>query len=113
MGLELANWLIQRGANNLILTSRSGVTTDYQRYVMHRWKTQKANVIITKSDVRKKQDTEFMIEEALALGPVGGVFHLAAVIHFLKMGFQVHEISCDRYFKMLCLIINRTQHKLA
>ena len=79
MGLELANWLIQRGSNNLILTSRSGVTTDYQRYVMHRWKTQGANVIISKRDVRKEEDTKLMIEEALNVGPVGGVFHLAAV----------------------------------
>ena len=81
MGLELANWLIQRGAKNLILTSRSGVTTDYQRYVMNRWKTQGANVVISKRDVRKEHDTKLMLEEALALGPVGGVFHLAAVSH--------------------------------
>ena len=84
MGLELANWLIRRGANNLILTSRSGITTDYQRYVMKRWKTQGASVLISKRDVRKEQDAKLMIEEALALGPVGGVFHLAAVINVSK-----------------------------
>ena len=29
-GLELSKWLVERGAKNLILTSRSGVKTGYQ-----------------------------------------------------------------------------------
>lgn len=30
-GLELAQWLVDRGARSLILTSRSGVRTGYQK----------------------------------------------------------------------------------
>lgn len=32
LGLELANWLIMRGAKMLMLSSRKGVTTSYQQY---------------------------------------------------------------------------------
>lgn len=32
LGLELANWLIMRGAKTLILSSRKGTTTAYQRH---------------------------------------------------------------------------------
>lgn len=31
-GLELADWMILRGARKLVLSSRSGVTTGYQKY---------------------------------------------------------------------------------
>lgn len=37
-GLELAFWMSERGAKNLVLTSRSGVTTGYQRRMLHRLK---------------------------------------------------------------------------
>lgn len=31
-GLELADWMILRGARKLVLSSRSGITTGYQKY---------------------------------------------------------------------------------
>lgn len=31
-GLELADWMVLRGARKLVLSSRSGVTTGYQKY---------------------------------------------------------------------------------
>src|SRR6185436_6730925 len=33
-GLEIADWLIKRNARKLILTSRRGITTDYQKFVL-------------------------------------------------------------------------------
>lgn len=30
LGLELANWLVQRGARKLVLASRNGIKTGYQ-----------------------------------------------------------------------------------
>ena len=38
LGLEVGNWLIERGARHLVLTSRSGVTTGYQSLCLRKWK---------------------------------------------------------------------------
>lgn len=35
-GLELANWLVSRGASRLLLNSRSGVRTGYQAWCIRR-----------------------------------------------------------------------------
>lgn len=37
LGLELAGWLITRGAKKVVLTSRRGITTGYQvsKYILH------------------------------------------------------------------------------
>lgn len=32
LGLELADWLVHRGARKLVLTSRKGISNGYQRY---------------------------------------------------------------------------------
>ncbi|KAM4525814.1 fatty acid synthase [Fundulus diaphanus] len=79
-GLELAQWLIERGACKLVLTSRSGVRNGYQAKRIHEWQKQGVNVLVSTSDISSLKGTEKLIAEARALGPVGGVFHLAMVL---------------------------------
>ena len=38
LGMEVANWMVDRGARHLILTSRSGVTSGYQSLCLRKWK---------------------------------------------------------------------------
>ncbi len=78
-GLELANWLITRGATKIVLTSRSGIKTGYQYLCVRRWEENKVKVLISKSDCTTLAGTEKLLKEANALGPVGGIFNLAAV----------------------------------
>ncbi|CAC5370812.1 FASN [Mytilus coruscus] len=79
-GLELGQWLIDRGARNLILTSRSGVKTGYQARKLEKWRRKGINVMISSHDIVDKQAAIKLIEESTKLGPVGGVFHLAMVL---------------------------------
>ncbi|NXD84156.1 FAS synthase, partial [Halcyon senegalensis] len=79
-GLELAQWLIERGAQKLILTSRSGIRTGYQAKQVREWKALGIEVLVSTSDVGTLEGTQLLIEEALKLGPVGGVFNLAMVL---------------------------------
>ena len=79
-GLELANWLIQRGAKNLVLTSRSGIKTGYQQRCVRLWRESGTNITISTRDVSRLDETMSLFEEAELLGPVGGVFHLAMVL---------------------------------
>ncbi|XP_025419053.1 fatty acid synthase-like [Sipha flava] len=79
-GLELANWLVTRGAKNLVLTARSGITTGYQASRVSNWKSAGINVLISKSDCSTLNGAQQLINDSNKLGPVGGVFNLAAVL---------------------------------
>ena len=79
LGLELANFLVQRGARYLTLTSRSGVKTGYQRRLLAIWEKQGVEVLISNKDVSSANDTQLLFSDVKRMGPVGGVFHLAAV----------------------------------
>lgn len=78
-GLELANWLVVRGAKNLVLTARSGITTGYQAACVSSWKQAGVNVLISKADCSTEKGAQQLIDDSNKLGPVGGVFNLAAV----------------------------------
>ncbi|KAJ0178566.1 hypothetical protein K1T71_006389 [Dendrolimus kikuchii] len=78
-GLELAQWLVVRGATRLVLTSRSGVCTGYQSWCIRRWREAGMRVLVSTTDVTKTEGARALLMEAAALGPVGGVFNLAAV----------------------------------
>ncbi|TKS90319.1 Fatty acid synthase [Collichthys lucidus] len=79
-GLELAQWLTERGARKLVLTSRSGIRNGYQAKRVREWQSQDVEVLVSTNDVSTLEGTERLIAEACALGPVGGVFHLAMVL---------------------------------
>jgi fatty acid synthase len=81
VGLELADWLVLRGARNLVLTSRTGVTNSYQRSRIDRWKSYGANVlIITGADASNYKDCEFILKSAEKQGPVDAIFNLIVVL---------------------------------
>ena len=46
---------------------------------MHEWQSQDVEVLVSTNDVSTLEGAEQLIAEASALGPVGGVFHLAMV----------------------------------
>ncbi|XP_032358725.1 fatty acid synthase [Etheostoma spectabile] len=79
-GLELAQWLTERGASKLVLTSRSGIRNGYQAKRVREWQSRDVEVLVSTNDVSTLKGTEQLLAEACALGPVGGVFHLAMVL---------------------------------
>ncbi|KFD52748.1 hypothetical protein M513_06404 [Trichuris suis] len=80
LGLELANWLIVRGARKLVLTSRSGVRTGYQARCLYFWRRMGVTVSISTLDIGNEQQTERLFKEMREIGPIGGIFHLAMVL---------------------------------
>lgn len=79
-GLELSNWLVTRGAKNLVLTSRSGIKTGYQSLMIRRWTEKGVRVVIDTNDVTTLKGAQKMLQDASKMGPVGGIFNLAAVL---------------------------------
>ncbi|NXL79375.1 FAS synthase, partial [Leptocoma aspasia] len=91
-GLELAQWLVERGAQKIILTSRSGIRTGYQAKRVKEWKALGVKVLISTSDIGTLEGTQQLIEEALQLGPVGGIFNLAVVLRDGMIENQTPEL---------------------
>lgn len=80
LGLELAGWLITRGAKKLVLTSRRGITTGYQSLCVHRWRNAGVNVRVLTQDASTPEGAAKLLKEAATEGPVGGIFHLAMIL---------------------------------
>ena len=78
--MELAQWLIQRGAKYLVLTSRSGVRNGYQRRCIEIWRRKGIEVCVSTGDIARLQNAISVIKQAQELAPVGGIFHLAMVL---------------------------------
>lgn len=76
-GLELADWLVLRGARKLALSSSKGITKAYQAYRIRMWESYGVKVIVSTADITNRQGCEQLVMEAIKLGHVGGVFNLA------------------------------------
>lgn len=77
--LELANWLVSRGATKLVLASRIGVQTGYQSLMIRRWTERGVSVSIDTNDVTTLEGSRNLIVAANKLAPIGGIFNLATV----------------------------------
>lgn len=81
-GLELADWLVSRGATKLLLTSRSGIKTGYQSMMIHRW-IERGGVEVSidnTNDVTTLNGVRELLGAANKLAPIGGIFNLAAIL---------------------------------
>lgn len=95
-GLELANWLADRGARRIVLTSRSGPRDAYQHLSIKRLQSQGVQVLISTANASKLEGATQLIKEATSLGEVGGVFNLAMV---LSDGFMENQ-TVESYEKV-------------
>jgi fatty acid synthase len=115
VGLELAEWLVQRGAKSLVITSRSGIKNNYQRFRINCWQAKGVQVLVSGKNVANVDEAESLLKEAQAINPVGGVFHLAMVLEdalFINQSVErfqnVYDIkfgggrNLDRLSRKLC-----------
>src|SRR5580765_836608 len=79
-GLELANWMIDRGARFIILVSRTGIRAGYQASRVRHWREKGIKIVISTADITTSSGAECLIDESNRLAPVGGIFNLAAVM---------------------------------
>ncbi|XP_015113123.1 fatty acid synthase [Diachasma alloeum] len=80
-GLELADWLILRGAQYIILTSRGGIKNGYQRMRIKRWKNYGVKVtIIARKEASNPKDCEDILSLASKQAPVDAIYNLAVVL---------------------------------
>lgn len=86
-GRVLSRWLVECGARNLVLASRSGASTPEAKSFLDDMKAAGVNVQLVKGDTGVPADVTRILQEIEAEGvPLRGVFHLAMVIDDAPMG---------------------------
>lgn len=89
IGLELADWLVSRGARKLVLTSRDGIKTGYQSLRVRIWRSYGTTVVISPGDITTKSGVRALLSHANKLGQVDAIFNLAVVrvklVHVCKL----------------------------
>ncbi len=63
----------------LLLTSRRGVTTAYQKRVLAFWRSKGVQIEVSTLDVGKLDEARKIVELAQSMGDLAGVYHLAVV----------------------------------
>lgn len=96
-GLEICHWLVKKGVRLLIITSRSGAKTSYQRFCINRMKNFGAKVDVVNYDVSDANQAEQLIAHASKIAPVGGIFNLGMVLRdslFENQSKEMFEQTC-------------------
>ncbi|XP_050030055.2 fatty acid synthase-like [Dermacentor andersoni] len=91
-GLELAEWMVSRGCRKLLLISRTGVRTGYQKLCLHRWNSVGVAVLVSNEDVSTEEGARKVLDDAASMGPVGGIFNLAMVLRDALIENQTAEM---------------------
>jgi len=97
-GLELTDWLILRGARNVVLISRTGIKNGYQRMKVRMWKSYGINVLIIKNiDVADLKDCEYLLRTAEREAPVDAIFNLGVVLKDSVLKNQTAETFVESF----------------
>ncbi|KAL6446819.1 hypothetical protein ACFW04_001327 [Cataglyphis niger] len=81
-GLELIDWLILRGAKNLVVTLQIGIKNGYQRSRVTLWQSYGVNIqIVTAIDTSRYRDCKYILKFVEEQGPVDAIFNLAVVLN--------------------------------
>jgi NADPH:quinone reductase-like Zn-dependent oxidoreductase/aryl carrier-like protein len=78
LGIELINWMNSHGANNFILTSRSGRTDTHAERIINILKNKGCDIVIAKVDTTDYDQLKYYFENNDY--QIDGVFHLAGAI---------------------------------
>ncbi|XP_070508377.1 fatty acid synthase-like [Chironomus tepperi] len=80
-GMELADWMIIRGCRKIVLSSSRGVVDGYHEYKFRLWRSYGVDIKISTANITTASGCQQLIAEASELGPVGGIFNLAAKLN--------------------------------
>ncbi|CNH87111.1 type I polyketide synthase [Yersinia pekkanenii] len=80
LGIELAKWLVDKGAKKLVLISRSGPKTAYDHTVIEDLRRQQIQILLPEMDLLSPIEVDKGIELAKSLGPLAGIIHCAGIL---------------------------------
>ena len=102
VGMEMVQWMFNKGAKKFVLTSRLGFKTNYQKYVINRMiefgedlKYFNVKIHISKEDCLTIESTRRVISDASQLGLIGGVFHSTLVLNDCLLQNMTFDKFCE------------------
>ena len=102
-GLAMSQWLVAQGARHIVLTGRSGLSTEEGREGVAAMQAAGATVTVMKSDVGDPTSVATLLQEIKAgHPPLRGVFHVAMV---LDDGL-ITQLNAERFEKVTIPKIN-------
>ncbi|WP_395738711.1 thioester reductase domain-containing protein [Prosthecobacter sp.] len=102
-GLAMSKWLVAQGARNIVLSSRSGASTEEAQAGVAAMRAAGATVTVIQSDVSDPASVTALLEEiAQSHPPLRGVFHVAMV---LDDGL-ISQLNAERFQKVTTPKIN-------
>lgn len=91
LGRSMSRWMIEKGARNIVLLSRSGKTDGKVGELITEAQAVGANVTVKPCDVADKEQVQKLVSEDLShLPPIKGVIHAAMVLDVS------HRLHCSR-----------------
>ena len=103
LGLLFAEWLVDHGAKNLILTSRRGVATPSSQPILDVLAEKGANVVLVAADVSKPDS----VAKIKAAAPnLRGVLHAAGVLDDANLV----DLTWDRFVSVMAPKVEGTWH---
>ncbi|XP_049870281.1 fatty acid synthase-like [Pectinophora gossypiella] len=96
-GLELADWLVLRGARKLLMCSRRGISNGYQAFRIRIWQSYGTDVQISTHDVTTESGCNEMLKMAATMGPVRAIFNLAVVLNDAVFSNQTSDTFKNSY----------------
>ena len=110
LGLELIPWMITMNARNFLLTSRNGIKTFYQDFIINRlrkfgqnFKHFEISIEVSNNDCLSVESAQQVLSEAQNMAMIGGIFHLGLVLNdcvIEKMSFKQLCDSIDCKYKV-------------
>ncbi|KAL1648273.1 Type I Iterative PKS [Didymella pomorum] len=92
LGRKMAEWMVQRGARNIVLLSRSGTLRGQAASQIEALRRVGANVVVRSCNVSNREEVENLVRHGLStLPPIRGVIHGAMVLHdvlFENMNYE-------------------------
>lgn len=79
-GIELTDWLIQKGAKHIVLCGRTGISNSYQKYRIQHWRDQGVHIEISTEILCDVTQVRNLLKTFEDKNPLGGIFHLAMVL---------------------------------
>ncbi|XP_051160200.1 fatty acid synthase-like [Leptopilina boulardi] len=84
-GLELVNFLVVRGAKNIVIVSESKNTRAYSNHRINLWREYGVSFVVREElDLTQQQNGNVLLEEVNTLGTVDGIFDLQRIEHSSK-----------------------------
>ena len=80
-GLTFIKWICDRGARNIIITSRSGIKNGEQRYLINNLEKDGVKIKIYKGDIGKENEFNKFISELNEMPALDGIFLLSMVLN--------------------------------